>query len=71
MPFGGLLQVGEGLAPVLCLGSPRHLDAVYLELAFAPGCDVDLELVLANGRKELLDRGALAHREVLVCFPID
>ena len=41
-----------------------------LELAFAPGCDVDLELVLPNGRKELLDRGALTHREVLVCFPI-
>ena len=54
----------QGVASVLCLGSPRHLDAIYLQLAFAPGSDVDLELVLPDGRKELLDLGAPSHRNI-------
>jgi hypothetical protein len=71
VPFGCLFEVGEGLPSVLRFGSPRHLESIYLQLAFAPGSDVDLEPVLTDGGNELLDGGALSHRKVLVCFPID
>ncbi len=68
--FRSLLQAREGLAPILGLGGPRYFPTVDGQLSFAPRSDVDLELVLPDGRKELLYRSALTNGQVLVWLPI-
>src|SRR5262249_26132824 len=56
--FRSLLEAGKCLAPIPGLGGPRYFPTVHGQLAFAPGSDVDLELLLPDLRKELLNRCA-------------
>src|SRR3954470_23131794 len=69
--LGSLLELGEGLVPVLRIGSPCYFKTVYSELSLPPRRDIDLQVVLPDCRKELLNRGTLTRWQVLVWLPID
>ena len=68
---GHLLELAEGLAPILGVLDVRDFPAVDLQMSLAPRSDIDLKLVASHGCEELLHGGALAYGKLLVGFPID
>jgi hypothetical protein len=58
--LGDLLEVAEGLAPVLGVIDVGDFAAVHSQMALAPGGDIYFKLVVADGCDEFLNRGALA-----------
>ena len=68
--LGDFLELAKGLASVLGIVDVRDLPAVDLQMALAPGSDIDLELVVPHRRDELLHRRASPRRPGLDRLPI-
>ena len=64
--LGAVRELAEGLTSVFGIVDPRYFLAIDLQLAFAPRSDLDLELVVPNGRKEFLLGRALANGQGLI-----
>ena len=65
------LQFAKRLTPIFSILDMGDLAPVDAQAPFAPGRDIDCELIDANNRHKLLDRGALAGRQLTVRFPVN
>ena len=68
---GHFIELAEGLAPVLGVVDVCDLPAVDLQVALAPGGDIDFKFVGPHRCREFLCGGAFARGQIYVCFPID
>ncbi len=67
---GDLLEVAKCLASVLGVVDVGDLPAVDLQMALAPGGDIDFKLVVSDGCDKLLNGGALPDGQAFVRFPV-
>ena len=55
-----LFDCTKGLSADLCVVDVRDFPTVEFKMAFAPGGDIDLQLIVANGCDKLLHSGAFS-----------
>jgi hypothetical protein len=70
MAMGNFIELTKGsrlsLASLMYAGLP----AVDLQMALAPGSDIDFKLVVSQGCDEFLNGSAFSHGELLVRSPV-